>query len=117
MLRTWFRNDLMGVPGDEDGGGLTSFVVFSSVGLYPVTPGDPVYTIGSPLFEESELKLSNGKTFKVIAHNVSDDNKYIQSATLNGKPLNTPWLSHEIVMNGGTLVLEMNNLPNKEWGR
>ncbi len=116
MLRTWFRNDLMGVPGDEDGGGLTSFVVFSSVGLYPVTPGDPVYTIGSPLFEESELHLSNGKTFKVIAHNVSDDNKYIQSAALNGKPLNNPWISHETVMKGGTLVLEMGGMPDKDWG-
>ncbi len=117
MLRTWFRNDIMGVPGDEDGGGLTSFVVFSSVGLYPVTPGDPVYTIGSPLFKESELRLSNGKTFKVIAHNVSDDNKYIQSATLNGAPLNKPWISHDTIMNGGTLVLEMSSQPNKEWGK
>lgn len=117
MLRTWFRNDIMGVPGDEDGGGLTSFVVFSSVGLYPVTPGDPVYTIGSPLFEEAELRLSNGKTFKVIAHDVSDDSKYIQSATLNGGTLNEPWISHDTIMNGGTLVLEMGSLPNREWGK
>lgn len=116
MLDTWFRDDLMGVPGDEDGGGMTSFVVFTSLGLYPVTPGDPVYTIGSPVFPEAEMRLSNGKTFKIIAKDVSDANKYIQSATLNGEPLNGPWITHEEIMAGGTLTLEMGSLPNKEWG-
>ena len=116
MLDTWFRDDLMGVPGDEDGGGMTSFVVFSSLGFYPVTPGEAVYTIGSPVFPEAVMKLSNGKTFKLVARNVSDDNKYIQRATLNGKPLEGPWISHEEIMSGGTLILEMGSLPNKEWG-
>ena len=116
MLDTWFRDDLMGVPGDEDGGGMTSFVVFSSLGLYPVTPGEPVYTIGSPVFSDVRMKVSNGKIFRIVAKNVSDDNKYIQSATLNGKPLNGPWISHEDVMAGGNLVLEMGPLPDKEWG-
>lgn len=50
LVHQWFRNDLMGVPGDEDGGGLSSFVVFSMMGFYPVTPGLPVYHIGSPFF-------------------------------------------------------------------
>ena len=116
MLDTWFRDDLMGVPGDEDGGGMTSFVVFSSLGLYPVTPGDPVYTIGSPVFEDSEMRLSNGKVFKIKAKGVSDENKYIQSATLDGKPLEGPWITHEAIMAGGTLALEMGPLPNREWG-
>ena len=116
MLDTWFRDDLMGVPGDEDGGGMTSFVVFSSLGLYPVTPGEPMYTIGSPVFSEARMKVSSGNIFKIVAKNVSDDNKYIQSATLNGKPLNGPWISHDDVMAGGNLVLEMGPVPNKEWG-
>ena len=116
MLDTWFRDDLMGVPGDEDGGGMTSFVVFSSLGLYPVTPGEPLYTIGSPVFDEAEIKLSNGNIFKIIAKNVSDDCKYIQSATLNGTALDGPWIKHEDIMAGGTLVLEMGSLPNKDWG-
>ena len=116
MLDTWFRDDLMGVPGDEDGGGLTSFVVFSSLGIYPVTPGEAVYTIGSPVFEESSLSLPDGKTFKIVARKVSDENKYIQSATLNGKALEGPWISHEDIMAGGKLELEMGPLPNKEWG-
>lgn len=116
VLRTWFRNDLMGVPGDEDGGGMTAFVVFSSVGLYPVTPGLPEYSIGSPLFEKSQITLGNGKTFTVVADGVSERAKYIQSATLNGKPLERPFLLHEDVIAGGTLRLVMGEKPNFAWG-
>ncbi len=116
MLRTWFRNDLMGIPGDEDGGGMTSFVVFSSVGLYPVTPGLAEYTIGSPLFEKSVIHLSNGKTFTVKAKGVSADAKYIQRATLNGKEWNSPFLPHEALVSGGELCLEMGAKPNPDWG-
>jgi predicted alpha-1,2-mannosidase len=115
-LKTWFRNDLMGIPGDEDGGGLTSFVVFSSLGFYPVTPGFPVYNIGSPLFSDIKVNVGNGKVFHIIAQNCSEENKYIQSATLNGKELNRPWITHEDVKNGATLVLKMGSRPNKEWG-
>lgn len=115
-LRTWFRNDLMGVPGDEDGSGMSAFVVFSSVGLYPVTPGLPVYNIGSPLFPSAVLTLSNGCTFEVRAHGASAQNKYIQSATFNGQPWNQPWLSHQQLMQGGVLELQMGAHPNKQWG-
>ena len=105
----------MGVPGDEDGGGLSSFVVFSSMGFYPVTPGDPVYTIGSPVFEHVTLNLGNGETFEIEARDASPENKYIQSATLNGEPLNTPWFPHEAVKEG-RLVLEMGPRANTSWG-
>lgn len=117
MLDTWFRDDLMGVPGDEDGGGMTSFVVWSSIGLYPVTPGKAEYAIGSPLFEKAVLHLSNGNTFTVEAPGASRDNKYIRSATLNGRPLEKPFLDHAALMAGGKLVLVMGNEPNKNWGK
>ena len=116
LLKTWFRNDLMGVPGDEDGSGLTSFVVFSTLGIYPVTPGMPVYNIGSPSFPVAKVHLSNGKVFTILAKNASDQNKYIQSAKLNGKEWNKPWITHEDIMNGGTLEVVMGNQPNKAWG-
>lgn len=116
MLRTWFRNDLMGIPGDEDGGGMTSFVVFSSLGFYPVTPGFPAYNIGSPLFTRAKITLSNGKVFEIEAQGASDENKYIQSATMNGKEWNKPWFSHDDLKEGGKLVLVMGNHPNKAWG-
>lgn len=115
MLKTWFRNDLMGMPGDEDGGGMTSFVVFSSLGFYPVTPGAPVYNIGSPLFTHAEITLSNGSVFEIEAPNVSEENKYIQSATLNGQKWEKPWFHHDDLKNGGKLVLTMGNKPNKTW--
>lgn len=116
MLDLWFRSDLMGVPGDEDGGGLTAFVVYSMLGFYPVTPGDPVYSIGSPVFPEVTIRLTNGRSFTVVAENVSRENKYIQSATLNGKPLDTPFLTHEALMEGGRMVFKMGDRPNKNWG-
>ena len=116
LLRTWFRDDLMGVPGDEDGGGMTSFVVWSCLGLYPVTPGLAEYAIGSPVFPEAVVHLPGGKTFEIVAKGASEDNKYIQSATLNGEPLTRPFLSHDEVVKGGKLVFVMGNQPNKEWG-
>ena len=99
LLKEWFRNDLMGVPGDEDGGGMSAFVAFSSMGFYPVTPGSPTYNIGSPIFPYVKMTLSNGKTFEVIAENCSDENKYIQSATLNVKELNNPCFNHSHIAN------------------
>lgn len=116
MLKTWFRNDLMGIPGDEDGGGMTSFVVFSSLGFYPVTPGSASYNIGSPLFTNARITLSGGKIFEIEAVNASTENKYIQSATLNGKEWNKPWFSHDDIKDGAKLVLIMGDKPNKEWG-
>ena len=116
LLKLWFRNDLMGVPGDEDGGGTSAFVVFSMMGFYPVTPGMPVYNIGSPMFSQASITLSNGKVFEIVAQNYSDDNKYIQSATLNGKEWNKPWFNHSDIENGGMLVLIMGNKANKAWG-
>lgn len=117
MLDTWFRTDLMGIPGDEDGGGMSAFVVFSQLGFYPVTPGYAVYNIGSPVFPYASIKLSNGNTFEVIAKGASSANKYIQSAKLNGKEWNKPWISHDDIVQGGKLELVMSSQPNKDWGK
>jgi putative alpha-1,2-mannosidase len=91
-------------------------VVFSSMGFYPITPGKPVYTIGSPVFSKVTINLSNGKQFKMVANNCSVINKYIQSAKFNGKILNKPWFTHEQLVSGGELELEMGPKPNKNWG-
>lgn len=115
LLKMWFRDDLMGVPGDEDGGGLTSFVVFSMIGFYPVTPGLPMYVLGSPVFETAKLNLGNGKSFEVVCFNYSPENKYIQSAKLNGQEWNKSWFSHEELEKGGKLEITMGKYPNKQW--
>lgn len=116
LLNQWFRNDLMGVPGDEDGGGMSSFVVFSCLGIYPVTPGNPVYNIGSPQFEEATIKMENGKEFKIVANGRNAENKYIQSAKLNGKEYDSCEISHAEIVKGGMLEFEMGNKPNYKWG-
>lgn len=116
LLDLWYKDNVFGIPGDEDGGGMSAFVVFSSMGFYPITPGVPVYTIGSPLFSKVTISLPDGKEFTVLANNCSVVNKYIQSAKFNGKVLNTPSFTHDELMNGGKLELEMGPKPNKSWG-
>ncbi|MDR0263150.1 MAG: GH92 family glycosyl hydrolase [Sphingobacterium sp.] len=116
LIGEWFRNDLMGVPGDEDGGGMSAFVVFSQMGFYPVTPGLTSYSIGSPFFQKVRIQLPNGKSFVIIGKNASAKNKYIQSAKLNGQPLNVPQLTHADVLKGGTLEFVMGDSANRNWG-
>ena len=84
--------------------------------FFTVCPGRPVYDIGGPIFDETRITLASGKVFTITARNVSAQNKYIQSATLNGKPLNRPWFIHSDIANGGTLVLQMGPRPNTAWG-
>jgi len=115
LLREWFRNDLMGIPGDEDGGGMSGFVAFTMMGLYPVTPGLPMYVITSPVFEETTINVGNGKTFTVKCVNYSADNRYIQSAKLNGKALENSWIRHSDLADGGVLELTMGHTANKTW--
>lgn len=116
LIDTWFTDTTLGMPGDEDGGGMSSFVVFSMMGFYPVTPGVPVYDLASPVFDRISIRLHNGKTFTIVCRNNSADNKYIQSMTLNGQPLTHYWIKHGDIENGSTLELQMGNTPNKTLG-
>ena len=116
LLDEWFRSDLMGLPGDEDGGGMSAFVVFSMMGIYPVTPGLPIYNIGSPVFPLVRIHIDGGRVFEIDARGASRDNKYIQSATLNGREWAKPWLTHDDVARGGRLVLQMGDTANRQWG-
>lgn len=115
LLHQWFRNDLMGMPGDEDGGGMSAFVVFSMMGFYPVTPGLPMYVIGTPMLEDVTISLPDNKKFRIHAKNYSPGNKYIQSARLNGREWEQSWISHKEIISGGTLEFVMGPKPNKSW--
>ncbi|HEY8735352.1 MAG TPA: glycoside hydrolase domain-containing protein, partial [Puia sp.] len=79
-------------------------------------PGLPVYTIGSPVFSKVTISLENGRQFTLVANHCSETNKYIQSAKMNGQELKTPWFTHNQLINGGLLELEMGPKPNKNWG-
>jgi predicted alpha-1,2-mannosidase len=116
LLESFFTDTLQGIPGDEDGGGMSAFVVFSMMGFYPVTPGIPIYDVGSPVFNKVTIRLKNGKEFSIVAHNASHDNKYVQSIRLNGQPLNQVWFRHADIANGGMLEMTMGNTPNTSLG-
>ncbi len=105
-----------GLIGNEDCGQMSAWYVLSAAGLYSVTPGSPLYAIGTPLFPELRFNLENGKSFVVKARGVSTQNIYIQSATLNGKPYRKSFILHQDLMNGGELTFVMGDRPNRDWG-
>lgn len=114
LIDQWFRNDLMGVPGDEDGGGMSAFVVFSMMGFYPVTPGMPMYVIGTPMFQKATIDVGN-KKIKLIAANYSLANKYIQSMKVDGRSWNQSWISHADLVKANNIEFIMGKYPNKKW--
>ncbi len=116
VLDLWFDDKPLGLSGDEDGGAMCAWYVLSAMGFYPVTPGTGIYSIGSPIFDTVEINLPDGNTFIIEAKNNSKRNKYIQSAELNGQKINRPWLTHNEIMQGGNLKLEMGERANKNWG-
>ncbi len=116
LLDTFFTDTLTGIPGDEDGGGMSAFVVFSMMGFYPVTPGIPVYDIVSPVLEKVTIHLKNGKDFVIVARGASKRNKYVERIVLNGKPLDRVWFKHSDLAQGGTLELSMGDTPNQQLG-
>jgi len=105
-----------GLKGNDDTGQMSAWYVFSALGLYPVCPGSPHYEIGSPLFEEARVDVGGGRTFTVRAPGASASKLYIQSATLDGRPHDRPWISHAEVARGATLELRMGPRPNRSWG-
>ena len=131
LTQKWVREILYGFygdsiyawPGDEDQGQMGAWYVMSAMGLFEMDGGasvNPIYEIGSPIFEKITIHLDtnyySGKEFVIEAKDVSFDNKYIQSAELDGEPLTKPWFYHSQLVDGGSLVLEMGPEPNKAWG-
>lgn len=106
-----------GLAGNDDVGQMSAWYIFSAMGFYPVAPGDLSYAIGAPQVPEVTLKLANGKAFRTVAKGFSNENKYIKSIKLNGKPLNRSYITHNDIMNGGTLEYQMSSKPNKAWGQ
>ncbi|GAB7086591.1 GH92 family glycosyl hydrolase [Marinifilum fragile] len=116
IMATQYQDTPDGLCGNEDCGQMSAWYVLSAMGFYSDCPGKPVYAIGSPIFSKVKIHLDNGKTFTLTANNNSEKNKYIQSAKLNGEKLNVSFLSHSDILEGGNLVLEMADTPNKGWG-
>lgn len=110
-----YGTDPYGLCGNEDVGQMSAWYVLASIGIHPIAPGDNKYQITSPVFSDIEIKLDQnyytGKTFKIVANNNSEENIYIQSMTLNGKPLNRFYITHQEITQGGVLEMEMGLKP------
>ncbi len=116
ITATMFTNTPAGLPGNEDCGQMSAWYVFSVMGFYPVCPGQDIYVIGSPLFEKVTINIDKKTKFVVQAKNVSTANRYIQSASLNGRPYRKSYLQHADVIRGSELILAMGPQPNNAWG-
>lgn len=112
----WYRNDVMGLPGGENMTDVSASIVFNALGFHPAAPGLGVYHIGLPAFPIARVHLGGKKMLEIQSTNFSPTNKFIQSATLNGKPWNKCWFEHADIARGGRLILVMGNRPNPAWG-
>jgi len=113
-----FRDQPIGINGNEDCGQMAAWYIFGVMGFYPVTPASGVYAIGAPQFPELTLHFTAAgqlRQFKIVANKLSEENKYIQSVTLDGKTLDSPFISHRQIVNGHVLIFEMGNRPNYNW--
>jgi predicted alpha-1,2-mannosidase len=120
VANTLYTNTPGGICGNDDCGQMSAWYVFTALGFYPVDPTSGIYVLGSPLLDKATLhlnsKFAKGRSFTVVAKNNAPDHPYIQSATLNGKPLARSWISNAEIVAGGKLVLAMGAEPNQTFG-
>ena len=109
IFDTQYRPEPDGLCGNDDCGQMSAWYMFSAMGFYPVDPVSGNYIFGAPQLPKIVLNLADGKTFTVIAEGISEENKYVESITLNGEPYTQNYITHEDIMKGGTLVFKMKN--------
>jgi putative alpha-1,2-mannosidase len=123
LTQRWVKNIMYhrfnaspgGIPGNDDLGSMSSWYVFSAMGIYPFSPGLPLYSIGSPLFNSITMHFANGKKFTIKSNNNSHDNVYVKSLTFNQKLYNKLTITHASLLQGGNMVFKMDSLPNNNW--
>jgi len=115
VMDTQYSDTPAGLAGNDDAGQMSAWYVISALGFYAVTPGTPVYEIGTPRFEDAIVRLPGGKQFHVLAKGASAGKIYIRSAKLNGKPLDRYWITQSEIANGGQLEFEMSATPVMGW--
>jgi predicted alpha-1,2-mannosidase len=96
-----------GLSGNDDCGQMSAWYIFSAMGFYPVAPGSDRYDLGSPLVNEAVISPGNGRTFTVTVVNQGPENIYVRKAELNGTRLDRTWITHDEIMQGGSLVFYM----------
>lgn len=115
IMKTEYRLGANGLSGNDDSGQMSAWYIFAAMGFYPVCPAAGYYNISGPTFPKMTIKMENGRKFTIVARGVSDTNIYIQSVTLNGKPYDKSYISHDDIAAGGCMEFVMGGTPNKEW--
>jgi predicted alpha-1,2-mannosidase len=115
IVESQYRPAPDGLVGNDDLGQMSAWLIFTSLGFYPVAPGSNEYVIGRPFVDRAVLHLPNGKTLTVVADHLSASNAFIRSVTLNGKPLTRTFLRHEELLRGGELRFDMSTKADATW--
>ena len=115
LLDEMYQPTPEGIIGNEDCGQMSAWYILSSLGFYSVCPGSNQFILTTPLFDRATLRLGNGKTLTVTA-NQPGKNRYIQQVSLNGKEINTCYITYEQLMEGGTLSFTLSDTSDKSWG-
>lgn len=116
VLNRMYRNDIRGLGGNDDCGQMSAWYIFSALGFYPVCPGTDQYVLGAPYLPYMKIDLPNGKTLEIKAPRVNDKNRYVKTVHRNGKPYSKMYITHEDLLEGGTLEFVMSSSPNKHRG-
>ncbi len=117
IMNRFYKNNIDGLCGNDDCGQMSAWYIFSAMGFYPVCPGSDQYVLGAPYLPYMKVRLGNGKTLEIKADKVSDRNRYVQKVTLNGKTIDKLYVTHNQLMQGGTLVFDMGAKPNRQRGQ
>jgi predicted alpha-1,2-mannosidase len=116
IMNEFYTSGQDGLIGNEDCGQMSAWLVLSAMGFYPVTPGNDIYTIGTPMFPKVTIHLENGNQFVIKANNLTNDNYYIQTSTLNGNNYTKSFLNHGDIIKGGEFIFAMGAQPSNDWG-
>ena len=116
VMNKMYKNHIRGLGGNDDCGQMSAWYIFTAMGFYPVCPGTNQYVLGAPYVPYVKLQLANGKCFEIKADGVSDKMRYVKAIKLNGQTYTKNYITHEDLLNGGTLEFTMSDKPNKRRG-
>lgn len=105
-----------GLSGNDDAGQMSAWYMFAAMGMYPLNPISGEYLLCSPIFDKTAIRLSNGKTFEIVAHKTGKTDMYINAVKLNGKAITNNYITYSDVMKGGKLEIYLQAKPSKQWG-
>jgi len=114
ILKKQYQPTPDGLGGNDDCGQMSAWYIFSTLGFYPVAPGSDQYALGSPAVQKAIMDVGNGNKLTITANNQSDKNVFVQRVEINGKPINRTYITHDEIMNGGTITFEMGPKPKKK---